>query len=139
MAELRPRLAEARKIEDPIARNEAMEKIEEEMSGKLPPATLADVVAQIDHAVQVGGVDHVGIGTDFDGVGCVPKELSSYDKFPALTRALLERGYSAPEIEKIYGGNLLRVMLAVEQEAAREQSAGVRPPKDNSPAKAASL
>ena len=139
MAELRPRLAEARKIEDPVARNEAMEKIEEEMSGKLPPATLADVVAQIDHAVQVGGVDHVGIGTDFDGVGCVPKELSSYNKFPALTRALLEKGYSAPEIEKIYGGNLLRVMRAVEQEAAREQSAGVMPPKDNSPAKTDSL
>lgn len=139
MAELRPRLAEARKIEDPIVRNEAVEKIEDEMNGKLPSATLADVVAQIDHAVQVGGVDHVGIGTDFDGVGCVPKELSSYDKFPALTRALLEKGYSAAEIEKIYGGNLLRVMRAVEQEAAREQSAGVKPPKDNSPAKTGSL
>ncbi len=132
MAELRPRLAEARKIEDPVARNEAMEKIQEESSGKLPPATLADVVAQIDHAVQVGGIDHVGIGTDFDGVGCVPKELSSYDKFPALTRALLEKGYSAAEIEKIYGGNLLRVMREVEQEAAKEQADGVKPPKENS-------
>ena len=134
MAELRPRMAEARKIEDPIARNDAMEKIADEMEGKLPPATLADVVAQIDHAVQVGGIDHVGIGTDFDGVGCVPRELSSYDKFPALTRALLEKGYSAAEIEKIYGGNLLRVMREVEREAAREQAAGVKPPKDNSPA-----
>ncbi len=133
MAELRPRMAEARKIEDPIARNDAMEKISDEMEGKLPPATLADVVAQIDHAVQIGGVDHVGIGTDFDGVGCVPKELSSYDKFPALTRALLEKGYSAPEIEKIYGGNLLRVMREVEREAAREQAAGVKPPAGNSP------
>ena len=139
MASIRPRLAEARKIEDPIARNEAMEKIEEEMSGKLPPATLADVVAQIDHAVQVGGVDHVGIGTDFDGVGCVPKELSSYDQFPALTRALLEKGYTAQEIEKIYGGNLLRVMREVEHEAAREQSAGVKVPQENSPSRADSL
>ena len=133
MAELRPRMAEARKIEDPIARNDAMEKIADEMEGKLPPATLADVVAQIDHAVGVGGIDHVGIGTDFDGVGCVPKELSSYDKFPALTRALLEKGYSAAEIEKIYGGNLLRVMREVEQEAAHEQAAGVKPPNGNSP------
>ena len=135
MAELRPRMAEARKIEDPIARNDAMEKLGEEMEGKLPPATLADVVAQIDHAVEVGGIDHVGIGTDFDGVGCVPKELSSYSKFPALTRALLEKGYTAAEIEKIYGGNLLRVMREVEHEAAQEQAAGVKPPKENSPPK----
>ena len=89
--------------------------------------------------MQIGGVDHVGIGTDFDGVGCVPKELGSYNKFPALTRALLEKGYSAAEIEKIYGGNLLRVMRAVEQEAAREQAAGLKPPKDNSPSKADAL
>ena len=135
MAELRPRLAEAGKIEDPIARNDAMEKIEDEMNGKLPPATLADVVAQIDHAVQIGGIDHVGIGTDFDGVGCVPRELSSYDKFPALTRALLVKGYRAEEIEKIYGGNLLRVMRDVEREAAREQAAGVKPPRENAPPK----
>jgi len=117
MAELRPRFKEAMKIEDPIAREAAVEKLEEESTAKLPPATLADVVAQIDHAVKVGGIDHVGIGTDFDGVGCVPAELSSYDKFPALTRALLEKGYTAADIKKIYGGNLLRVMRAVEQRA----------------------
>jgi hypothetical protein len=80
------------------------------------------VVAQIDHAVKVGGIDHVGIGTDFDGVGCVPAELSSYDKFPVLTRALLEKGYSAADIKKIYGGNLLRVMRAVEQRARELKS-----------------
>ena len=92
------------KIEDPVARAAAIDKLEEESTAKLPPATLADVVAQIDHAVKIGGIDHVGIGTDFDGVGCVPAELSSYDKFPALTRALLEKGYSATDIKKIYGG-----------------------------------
>jgi membrane dipeptidase len=115
LAELRPRLQEARKIEDPVARAAAIDKLEEESTAKLPPATLADVVAQIDHAVKVGGIDHVGIGTDFDGVGCVPAELSSYDKFPALTRALLEKGYSSTDIKKIYGGNILRVIRAVEQ------------------------
>ena len=97
---------------------EELAQLEADLAAKLPPATLADVVAHIDNAVKVGGIDHVGIGTDFDGVGCVPKELSSYDKFPALTRALLEKGYSAEEIEKIYGGNLLRVMHAVEKRAA---------------------
>jgi membrane dipeptidase len=122
MAELRPRFMEAMKMEDPVARAAAIDKLQEESTAKLPPATLADVVAQIDHAVKTGGIDHVGIGTDFDGVGCVPAELSSYDKFPVLTRALLEKGYSAADIKKIYGGNLLRVMRAVEQRARELKS-----------------
>ncbi len=117
MATLRPRFMEAMKIEDPVARAAAIDKLEEESTAVLPPATLQDVVDQIDHAIKIGGIDHVGIGTDFDGVGCVPKELSSYDKFPLLTRALLEKGYTAEDIKKIYGGNLLRVMRAVEQRA----------------------
>ena len=117
MAESKAKMAEFRKIEDPAAREAAIEAWYQERSAQLPPATLADVVANIDHVVKIGGIDHVGIGTDFDGVGCVPAELSSYDKFPRLTRALLEKGYSAQDIEKIYGGNLLRVMHAVEQRA----------------------
>lgn len=119
---MREQYAEARKIEDPAARAAAIEKLRSEFSSKVPPATLADVVAQIDHAVKVGGVDHVGIGTDFDGVGCVPPELNSYNKFPALTRALLEKGYTAEDIKKIYGGNLLRVMRAVEHRAQELRS-----------------
>ena len=121
-AEMRPKMVEARKIADPVEREAAMEKIFMESAAKLPPPTLVDVVAQIDHAVKIGGIDHVGIGTDFDGVGCVPSDLGSYDKFPALTRALLEKGYSATDIKKIYGGNLLRVMRAVEKRAAELKS-----------------
>jgi membrane dipeptidase len=121
-AEMRPRMQEARKIADPAERDAAMEKIYAESAAKLPPPTLVDVVAQIDHAVKIGGIDHVGIGTDFDGVGCVPSDLGSYDKFPALTRALLEKGYSAADIKKIYGGNLLRVMRAVEKRAQELKS-----------------
>jgi len=117
MATIRPQLREARRIADPIAREAAIDKLEAEATAGIPPATLADVVAQIDHAVRIGGIDHVGIGTDFDGVSCVPSDLSSYDKFPALTRALLEKGYTAEDIKKIYGGNLLRVMRAVESRA----------------------
>jgi membrane dipeptidase len=122
-ASMRERYMAAMKIEDPAEKSAAIEKLRAEFTEKLPPATLADVVDQIDHAVKVGGIDHVGIGTDFDGVGCVPVELSSYDKFPALTRALLEKGYSAEDIKKIYGGNLLRVMRAVEQRARELSSA----------------
>jgi len=85
---------------------------------KTPPATLDEVLAQIAHAVKVGGIDAVGIGSDYDGVKCVPEGLEDVSKFPNLTRALLERGYTAEQIRKIYGGNLLRVMAAVENAAA---------------------
>ena len=117
MATLRPKVIEAMKLTDPVARDAAMSRIEAEANVAVPPATLQDVVAQIVHAVQIGGIDHVGIGTDFDGVTCVPPDLNGYEKFPALTRALLEKGFSADDIKKIYGGNLLRVMRAVEKRA----------------------
>jgi membrane dipeptidase len=82
-------------------------------------AALADVVAHIDHVKKVAGVDAAGIGSDFDGVSCVPTGLEDVSKFPNLTRALLERGYTAGEIRKIYGGNTLRLMRAVEQAAGK--------------------
>ena len=116
-ATMRGQFMEAMKITDKAAREAALEKLRAEFASKIKPPSLADVVAQIDHAVQIGGIDHVGIGTDFDGVSCVPPELDGYNKFPALTRALLEKGYSAEDIKKIYGGNLLRVMRAVEKRA----------------------
>ena len=86
---------------------------------KNKPARLADVVAHIDHAVKVGGVDHVGIGSDFDGIPCAPEGLEDVSKFPSLTRALLEKGYSAEDIRKIYGANLLRVLRAAERAAGK--------------------
>ncbi len=84
-------------------------------------ATLADVVAHIDHAVQIGGINVVGIGTDFDGITCTPEGFDDVSKFPALTRALLEKGYSPKDIKKIYGGNTLRLMRQVEKVAAQLQ------------------
>jgi membrane dipeptidase len=84
-----------------------------------PRATLADVVAHIDHVKQIASVDAVGIGSDFDGIGCTPEGLDDVSKFPNLTRALLEKGYSAEDIRKIYGGNLLRVMRGVEKSAGK--------------------
>ena len=61
----------------------------------------------------------VEMGSDFNGVGCVPRGLEDVSKFPNLTRALLEKGYSAEDIRKIYGENLLRVMRAVEMASAK--------------------
>jgi len=86
-------------------------------------ATLADVVAHIDHARQVGGIDAVGIGTDFDGITCTPEGLDDVSKFPNLTRALLEKGYSPNDVKKIYGENTLRLMRRVEKVAQEMQQA----------------
>ena len=86
-------------------------------------ATLDDAVANIDHIVKIAGVGAVGIGSDFDGVECTPIGLDDVSKYPNLTRALLEHGYSADDIRKIYGGNVLRVMRAVEAESARLRAA----------------
>ena len=94
-------------------------KLRAELRAKQPRATLADAVAHIDHIVKIAGIDAVGIGSDYDGVGCVPVGLDDVSKFPNLTRALLERGYKTEDILKIYGANTLRVMRAVEKAAGR--------------------
>lgn len=85
----------------------------------LTRATLSELVDHIDHIRKIAGVDAVGIGSDYNGVTCVPEGLEDVSKMPNLTRALLERGYSAADIRKIYGGNLLRVMSAVESAAGK--------------------
>jgi membrane dipeptidase len=72
--------------------------------------------------VKIAGIGAVGIGSDFDGVDCVPTGLEDVSKFPNLTRALLEKGYQAEDIRKIYGGNILRVMRAVEAQARAERT-----------------
>jgi membrane dipeptidase len=87
--------------------------------GAAAHAYLADVVAHIDHIRQVAGIDAIGIGSDFDGIECAPEGLENVAKFPSLTRALLEKGYSPSDIKKIYGENTLRLMRQVEKVAAQ--------------------
>jgi membrane dipeptidase len=82
-------------------------------------ATIDDVVAHIARMREVGGIDAVGLGSDFDGIECVPAGLEDVSKWPALTRKLLEAGFSPEDIRKIYGANTLRVMRAVERAATR--------------------
>jgi membrane dipeptidase len=94
------------------------QKPEKERATKVLPVTLADVMEHINHVVNLAGVDAVGIGSDFDGVMCTPTGLEDVSKFPNLTRALLEHGYTPAEIRRIYGGNTLRVMRAVERARA---------------------
>jgi membrane dipeptidase len=76
-------------------------------------ATIDDVVAHIDHAVKIAGIDHVGIGSDFDGISSPPQGLEDVSKMPALVAALLKKGYSERDIKKILGENYLRVIRTV--------------------------
>ncbi len=85
----------------------------------IPRGNVGHVVDHIDHIVQVAGVDHVGLGSDFDGVPQVPEGLEDVSKFPAITGELVARGYSEAEINKILGGNFLRVLARAEDVARR--------------------
>lgn len=82
----------------------------EEYLKRLPPVHVSRIADHIDHIVKLVGVDHVGIGSDFDGVQAVPTDMKSVADLPNLTKELLRRGYSASDVEKILGGNMLRVM-----------------------------
>ena len=82
---------------------------------KLPRPPLSDLIDHIDHMVKVAGVDHVGLGSDFDGVPCTPAGIDSAADLPKITQALYDRGYKAADLDKILGGNLMRVFGEVEK------------------------
>jgi membrane dipeptidase len=98
-------------------------------SAAFPRGTIADVADHIDHITKVAGLDHVGIGSDFDGVSSVPEGLEDVSCFPRLTEELLRRGYSETDIHKILGGNILRVLRRAE-EVARALQSSTRPDTD---------
>jgi membrane dipeptidase len=88
-----------------------------------PSASVDDVLDHIDHVVQLVGIDHVGIGSDFDGVeDTLPTGLKDVSMYPNLVAGLIERGYSDADIRKILSGNLLRVWHAVEEYAASQKT-----------------
>src|SRR5262245_6125540 len=86
--------------------------------GELPTVSWEKIVEHIDHAVKVAGADHVGLGSDFDGA-TMPIGMEDASKLPKITDALLKKGYAEADIEKILGGNILRVMEQVERVAAQ--------------------
>jgi membrane dipeptidase len=86
-----------------------------------PRATLADAADHIDHIRKVAGIDHIGLGSDFDGITSVPVGLEDVSTYPALTAELLRRGYKDDDVKKILGLNLLRVMREVEMVSQRLQ------------------
>jgi membrane dipeptidase len=91
-----------------------------------PSATIGDVVAHVEHVREVAGVDHVGIGGDYDGTDTLPVGLEDVTGYPRLVAALLERGWSDEEVGKLVRGNVLRVLRDVESVAREAQQR--RPP-----------
>ena len=83
-----------------------------------PAGTVHTVVDHIERVIQKAGVDHVGLGSDYDGITMLPTQLEDVSSYPYITQALLDRGYQAEDIRKILGGNLMRVMREVEETAA---------------------
>jgi membrane dipeptidase len=83
----------------------------------LPPVSCARVADHVEHIARVAGVDHVGIGSDFDGIPSTPVGLEDASRYPALTEELLRRGWSEPDVLKVLGGNAMRVLRECERAA----------------------
>lgn len=87
----------------------------------VPRGTTATLADHIDHVVKVAGIDHVGLGSDYDGVTSLPAGMEDVSRFPYLTAELLRRGYSEADVRKVLGGNVIRVMRQAEEVAGRLQ------------------
>jgi len=100
-----------------------VDRMERAWMAKIPRPPFKVLIDHIDHIAKIAGVDHVGLGSDFDGVsGATPQGMDSAADLPKITQALLDRGYSAEDIKKILGGNLLRVFRQVETVSHELQS-----------------
>ena len=123
-------LVDAYEREHPDATHEEVREVRSRWTTANPPpdATVGQVADHIDHLAEVAGVDHVGIGSDFDGGEFLPVDLDDVSCFPNLIAELLRRGYSDAHVRGIAGGNVLRVMRGAETAAARIQAE--RPPSE---------
>ena len=93
----------------------------------VPQGSLDALLDHFDHALRVAGEDHVGLGSDFDGVPSFPDGLDEVSLLPNLTKGLLARGWSEEVVKKVLGENLLRTFAEVEQVAARLSAPGAPP------------
>lgn len=109
-----------KELDDGRIQLEQFQERMKEIDTKYPPADLSDFVDHIDHAVKVAGIDHVGIGSDFDGGGGIPG-FNDHSEALNVTIELVRRGYSEEDITKIWGANLLRVWRQVEKAAVSER------------------
>ena len=111
------------KAEGKAVRYVDIDRIDREWTAKIPRPPLKSLIDHIDHIAKVAGIDHVGLGSDFDGVsGATPQGIDSAADLPKITQAMVDRGYSAEDIHKILGGNLRRLLRDVER-ISREMQA----------------
>jgi membrane dipeptidase len=115
-------VAHAALEEEYAARNEtipyhAYNKIDTEYGGRLPRPPFESLIAHFEHIIRVAGIDHVGIGSDFDGISSLPQGIDSAADLPKITSALAARGYTDADLRKLLGGNLMRVFGAVKSRA----------------------
>src|SRR5690349_18297654 len=103
--------------DDPERRAEESDKLE--AANPLPPLPISKLIDHIDHIVKVAGIDHVGLGADFDGANDFPEGARDESMLPNITYELLKRGYSEQDIDKILGGNFLRVFAQAEMVARK--------------------
>ena len=96
--------------------------VDKEFAARIPRPPLSDLIDHIDHMVKVAGIDHVGIGSDFDGIPSAPEGIDSAADLPKITAALKQRGYNEADCRKIMGGNLLRVFAQVEKVSRQLQA-----------------
>jgi membrane dipeptidase len=108
-------------VTDPAERKEA--EAEFRKARPLPKGTLAQVADHVEHVRRVAGVDHVGLGSDFDGFDEGPVGLEDVSKYPNLIAELIRRGWSDADLAKLTNGNILRVLRKAEEVAARAQAA----------------
>ena len=106
--------AEKFKDADPVTRYRETDKVGKEWAAKIPRPPFSDIVDHIDHIAKVAGIDHVGLGSDFDGTPSMPEGMDSAADLPKITAGLLKRGYTAEQIRKILGENFMRVFREVE-------------------------
>jgi len=121
-------LKEKAKAEGRSASAEEIARVQRSHYDRIPRPPLSVLIDHIDHIAKVGGVDHVGLGSDFDGVyGQLPEGMDSPADLPKITAALMARGYSADDCRKILGGNLLRVFREVEETSKELRAYPMRP------------
>jgi membrane dipeptidase len=89
-------------------------QLDREFAARVPRPPFESLIDHFDHIIRVAGVDHVGIGTDFDGISALPEGIDSAADLPKITAALLARGYSADDLRKVLGGNLMRVFGTIQ-------------------------
>jgi membrane dipeptidase len=102
--------------------NELAEQIAKTYTAKIPRPPLSILIDHIDHIAKIAGIDHVGLGSDFDGISSTPEGMDSAADLPKITQALMARGYSAADMDKILGGNFLRVFAKVQEVSKQLQS-----------------